>query len=156
MKSASARSAAWVVTRRRDAALSSASLTSPVGSRKLRYAATFLSERSKPMVGCLFPNSTARGRPTYPKPTTATTVTSTPFVEFARSAPDGDQSRSSRAGELQGALQCLQQRRSETAPYCPVAAWSLDRHSCPGRTLPPCQASCRSPVRAHQAPCGPP
>ena len=48
--------------------------------------------RSKPIVGYFFPNSIARGKPTYPKPTTATTGTWTPFVisrcEADRLAPD--------------------------------------------------------------------
>src|ERR1700681_3044599 len=82
MKSAVPRSAASVVTRSPDEDSNSARLTSPVGSWQSRYAAIFLWERSKPIVGYFFPNSTAKGKPTYPKPTTATTVTSTPFVVF--------------------------------------------------------------------------
>src|SRR6266403_1799636 len=82
MKSALPSSAASVVTRSPDEDSNSARLTSPVGSWQSRYAAIFLSERSKPIVGYFFPNSTARGKPTYPKPTTATTVTSTPFIVF--------------------------------------------------------------------------
>src|SRR6202030_1487471 len=73
---------ASVVTRSPDEDSNSARLTSPVGSLQSRYAAIFLSERSKPIVGYFFPNSTAKGKPTYPKPSMATTVTATPFVVF--------------------------------------------------------------------------
>ena len=37
----------------------------------LAVAATLAADRSKPMVEYFLPNSTAKGRPTYPRPTTA-------------------------------------------------------------------------------------
>src|SRR6266566_429724 len=111
MKSALPSSAASVVTRSPDEDSNSARLTSPVGSWQSRYAAIFPSERSKPIVGYFFPNSTARGRPTYPRPTTATTVTSTPFVVFAREPSRGRPMGAPRATRRSDTLQRHQQRR---------------------------------------------
>lgn len=55
------------------AALKAPASTSPVLSTPLRQFSTRDSLISKPMVSYCFPNSRARGSPTYPKPTTAMT-----------------------------------------------------------------------------------
>src|SRR6185437_4159486 len=76
MKFARFKAEASSVTASLSAAANSASPTSPVGSKPRRYAPIFARDRSKPIVSYCLPNSTASGSPTYPSPTTATTVLS--------------------------------------------------------------------------------
>src|SRR3954468_23382472 len=74
MKSAAASAAGSVVNSSCPAARKSGLEPSPVGSPNRLYFSTLACDRSKPIVLCRLPNSTASGKPTYPSPTTATTL----------------------------------------------------------------------------------
>src|SRR5207248_2482083 len=105
-----------VVKLKRFAALSSAAVTSSVRSRPRRNCATRFGFTSKPMVSYCLPNSTARGSPTYPSPTTPMRD-ARPFAVIPRPVSGA---RALRLGLLQPCPGCV--ARLVRGPEAPPAA----------------------------------